>query len=93
MGVESSKLPNDGVSNPTGYIDKDFYRGQSLDSHHQHQNITRIEKHVQQRLTKGVSYNMKIIIRGKRKSGKSMLFRRLKGLGFTPEVRSHEIWL
>ena len=48
--------------------------------------ISRIDQHVHQRLSKGVSYNLKIILRGNRKVGKSLLFRRLKGQTFIHEV-------
>ena len=50
-------------------------------------NISRMDPYVQQRISKGVNYNLKVVIRGKRNVGKTMLFRRLQGFGFQKQVR------
>ena len=57
------------------------------------------DQHVSAALAKGVRYNMKILIRGQRKTGKTQLLRRLQGLDFiaeytpTPEITTaHLIW-
>ena len=57
---------------------------------------------IKQRLAKGNSkstYNMKVVIRGDRQTGKSALFHRLEGGGFIKEHRvtdqiqcSHVLW-
>ena len=57
---------------------------------------------IKQRLSKGTAkstYNMKVVIRGDRQTGKSALFHRLEGGGFIKEHRiteqiqcSHVLW-
>jgi len=48
--------------------------------------IQRMDASLRRKLRAGVTYNMKIILRGERGSGKSALLNRLQGQGFTPEV-------
>ena len=54
--------------------------------------IVRLSNVVKRRINEGVLYNLKIIIRGDRATGKSNLFRRLQGMAFiadhlvTPEI-------
>lgn len=50
--------------------------------------IRQMDSTIRQRLRGGVSFNMKVVIRGERGSGKSALLGRLQGLPFKPEVRS-----
>lgn len=45
--------------------------------------ITRMNETMIKKLKSGAQYNMKIIIRGERASGKSMLLKRLQGQGFS----------
>lgn len=80
MGAEPSK-----PSNGTGI------RPGTVNGSNDSSGINRIDRHVQQRFVRGVHYNLKIIIRGKRNVGKSTLFRRLKGQVYQPEVciKSH----
>lgn len=49
--------------------------------------IRQMDSTIRQRLKGGVSYNMKVVLRGERGSGKSALLARLQGLPFKPEVR------
>lgn len=49
--------------------------------------IRAMDSTIRQRLKGGVSYNMKVVLRGERGSGKSALLARLQGLPFKPEVR------
>lgn len=48
--------------------------------------IRQMDSTIRQRLRGGVSYNMKVVLRGERGSGKSALLARLQGLPFKPEV-------
>ncbi len=48
--------------------------------------IRQMDSTIRQRLRGGVSYNMKVLLRGERGSGKSALLARLQGLPFKPEV-------
>lgn len=56
-------------------------------------NIKRMDQAVRKKLRGGVSFNMKVVIRGKSGTGKTSLWRRLQGLSLmptavpTPEVR------
>ena len=61
--------------------------------------VRALDKRVSSALAKGVRYNMKILIRGARKCGKSQLLRHLQGLPYqaeytaTPEIETaHVIW-
>lgn len=49
--------------------------------------IQRMDASLRRKLKGGVSYNMKIVLRGERGSGKTALLRRLQGQGFVTEVR------
>jgi predicted ATP-dependent serine protease len=49
--------------------------------------IRQMDSTIRQRLRGGVSYNMKVVLRGERGSGKSALLARLQGQPFKPEVR------
>ncbi len=49
--------------------------------------IQRMDKKIRQKLhAKGVKYNMKVLVRGERKTGKNCLVRRLKGDPFEAQV-------
>ncbi len=48
--------------------------------------INRMDQVIRSRLRSGVQYNMKIILRGERGSGKTSLFKRFQGLSFTESV-------
>ena len=48
--------------------------------------IQRMDASLRRKLRGGVTYNMKIVLRGERGSGKSALLRRLQGQGFVSEV-------
>ena len=50
--------------------------------------ISRMDSQVRGRVRKSVKYNMKIVIRGDRGTGKTMLWRRFQGLNFSPTVRA-----
>ena len=61
--------------------------------------VRQLDKRVSSALAKGVRYNMKILIRGERKTGKTQLLRLLQGMPFeaeytaTPEITTaHVIW-
>ena len=61
--------------------------------------VRQLDHSVSAALAQGVRYNMKILIRGQRRTGKTQLLRRLQGLGFvadytaTPEISTaHLIW-
>ena len=59
--------------------------------------IQRMNAAIRQRIAQGVHYNMKIVIRGARKTGKTQLWRRLQALPFveayepTPEIQTANI--
>ena len=78
MGVEAS------VETETSF--------QQLNDTDRHRGIVRMNNIVKRRFQSGVDYNMKVIIRGDRATGKSNLFRRLQGMHFqsehiiTPEI-------
>lgn len=48
--------------------------------------IRQMDSTIRQRLRNGVSYNMKVVLKGERGSGKTALLGRLQGLPFRPEV-------
>lgn len=52
-------------------------------------NIQRMDASLRKKLRGGVHYNMKVVLKGERGSGKSALLRRLQGLPFIPEVSHH----
>eukprot|EP00286_Rhodomonas_abbreviata_P016305 CAMPEP_0181327662 /NCGR_PEP_ID=MMETSP1101-20121128/22239_1 /TAXON_ID=46948 /ORGANISM="Rhodomonas abbreviata, Strain Caron Lab Isolate" /LENGTH=107 /DNA_ID=CAMNT_0023436373 /DNA_START=172 /DNA_END=492 /DNA_ORIENTATION=+ len=61
--------------------------------------VRQLDQRVSAALAKGVKYNMKILIRGERETGKTQFLRRLQGLEFdpkyvaTPEITTaHMIW-
>ena len=49
--------------------------------------ISRMDSQVRSRVRKSVIYNMKVVIRGDKGTGKTMLWRRFQGLNFVPTVR------
>ena len=51
------------------------------------QAIRQMDATIRQRLRSGASYNMRVVLKGERGSGKSALLARLQGLPFAPEVR------
>ena len=48
--------------------------------------ISRMDSQVRSRVRKSVRYNMKVVIRGDKGTGKTMLWRRFQGLNFLPTV-------
>ncbi len=51
--------------------------------------IQRMDKEIRQKLhAKGVKYNMKVLVRGERETGKSCLVSRLQGEPFQAQVES-----
>ena len=48
--------------------------------------ISRMDSQVRSRVRKSVRYDMKVVIRGDKGTGKTMLWRRFQGLNFLPTV-------
>lgn len=61
------------------------YAGNIIDVD-KNRSISRLGSVVKSRLKDGIQHNLKIVIRGCRGVGKTMLWRRLQGLNFTPQV-------
>lgn len=51
--------------------------------------ISRMDQTIRSRLHQGVKYNMKVLICGEKKTGKTVLWQRLQGLPFSYEVCNH----
>jgi hypothetical protein len=51
--------------------------------------IQRMDASLRRKLRGGVNYNMKVVIRGERHSGKTSLLQRLQGHSFDPTVSEH----
>lgn len=51
--------------------------------------ITPLNHAIRQRLRHGVNYNLKIILKGRKGSGKTTLWKRLQGMKFYPQVIFH----
>ncbi len=49
--------------------------------------IARMDQAVRSTVRGGVQYNMKVIVRGERGSGKSTLWRRFQGMQFSDKVQ------
>lgn len=49
--------------------------------------IARMDQAVRSKVRGGVQYNMKVIVRGERGSGKSTLWRRFQGMQFSEKVQ------
>ena len=91
--LDASPAPcctNTGMGNQNAGMAKDSLEGRD---------VRQLDHSVSAALAQGVRYNMKILIRGQRKTGKTQLLRRLQGLGFvadytaTPEISTaHLIW-
>jgi Cdc6-like AAA superfamily ATPase len=50
--------------------------------------INRMDQMIRSRIRSGVQYNMKVILRGERGSGKTSLWKRFQGLQFQESVSS-----
>lgn len=48
--------------------------------------INRMDQLIRSRIRSGVQYNMKVILRGERGSGKTSLWKRFQGMPFTESV-------
>lgn len=72
MGNEVSSTKTTTSSTSTSTSDEDRQRA-----------IRRMDQTIAAKLGKGVSYNMKVVLKGERGSGKSSLLQRLQGLPFT----------
>jgi GTPase SAR1 family protein len=48
--------------------------------------IARMDQMIRSRIRGGIQYNMKIILRGERGSGKTTLWKRFQGLSFVEQV-------
>lgn len=49
--------------------------------------IQRMDASLRKKLRGGVAYNLKVVLKGERGSGKTALLQRLQGRTFVPEVR------
>lgn len=69
MGAETSSLSSQSIELANDTHDIDKQRG-----------IKRMDEEIRKRVRGGVQFNMKIIIRGERGSGKSTLWKRFQGI-------------
>jgi Cdc6-like AAA superfamily ATPase len=67
------------------------YNSTEIEIEERDREISRMDTQVRGRVRKSVKYNMKIVIRGDRGTGKTMLWRRFQGLNFLPTVSFRRI--
>lgn len=71
MGADSSRLTN--VNEETENMERT-------------REISRMDNVIRQRVRSGVQHNMKVILRGERGTGKTMLWKRFQGMQYSEKV-------